>query len=319
MAKISSVNNTPLTGAAAMYIWKTTAVAAGWVVKSSSDGTTYNSTGDQISHGGSGANGMLNSRAWFRIQDPGTRREIVVQISTSGSLNWRVKYSPLAKFTGGSPAATVTPDATDEVFLKGSGTSASPTFAALFTTDNTYKWHCIFQNAAEGNVYGFWCFATTNGSGASAGGMCCEPMGTTTSSASDQDPCVFGFSSSVSLFTVAFGIALLGSLWSAFYKFNLSGAAFVTHSGYSYNTSSGIGGPNSFGNNPYDGNENGVSIQWGRDAFHGSSTGSKGFGKYIRWVNSTRGYPDTINLASDAYVCVDDVFLPWENGTTPLV
>ena len=70
MAYTFLTNQTPATAAVAIYNLKTTFKAAGWTVPRSSDGTTYNNSGDQISAGTSGAGGMDNARAWFVIQEP---------------------------------------------------------------------------------------------------------------------------------------------------------------------------------------------------------------------------------------------------------
>lgn len=170
------------TWADAAYKLKELLKRAGWTVPRSSDGTTYNAAGDQITSGGSGANGMNNARAWFVIQSPTLTRQFCFQrqattgANTAGS--WRIKYSKGAGFTGGSPAATVTPSATDEQVLIGGGTDASPTFGAwTAATDNTLRFQCGADNVAG---YSFFCFATTSGAGT-------VPVG-----------CQFGFDSLVS-------------------------------------------------------------------------------------------------------------------------
>ncbi len=60
----------PSTGSAAIFAFKELLVDAGWTVLPSSDGTTYNASGDQITTGSSGAGGMANNSAWFRIESP---------------------------------------------------------------------------------------------------------------------------------------------------------------------------------------------------------------------------------------------------------
>jgi hypothetical protein len=150
----NAVNLLPSTGSWATYYIKEALKQAGWVVKSSSDGTTYNASADQITTGNSGANGMANASAWFRIQSPAGAggREFTFQRSTN--LNWRVKFSHADGFTGGAPAATVTPSATDEQIILGGGTDAAPTYAGFYYTDATYFIHIGTDNAAP---YGFYC------------------------------------------------------------------------------------------------------------------------------------------------------------------
>jgi hypothetical protein len=156
MAFTFSVNNRPSTGGYAMYMTLANFIAAGWTVKSSSDGTTYNSTGNQITSGASGANGMANNYAWFRIQDPGGVREFVVQRGTI-NLTWAAKYSVAAKFVTGSPTATQVPTATDEVSLYGNilGNGGSGgTFPSFFATDGEYTLH---MGMGDSSIhYAFW-------------------------------------------------------------------------------------------------------------------------------------------------------------------
>ena len=158
-----STNNTPVTGGAAIYIALTTLVNAGWTVKSSSDGTTYNSSGNQITSGGTGTGGYGNAKAWFRIQAPaigGKNRELTIQTPNTATSSARIKYSPSAGFTGGSPSATQTPTASDEVLLCGSalGTDSSPTGTAIFTADGSYRFSMMAGDISIG--YGFYWFAS---------------------------------------------------------------------------------------------------------------------------------------------------------------
>ena len=127
------------TGAKAIWAWIATLKAAGWTQADSSDGTTR--AAGQVTGGGTSTNGLGNSNAWVRLQMPtqnGVVREITIQRGTT-DLVWRLKYSFAAGFTGGSPSASVTPSATDERILHGSGTDASPTFATLMPTNATYR------------------------------------------------------------------------------------------------------------------------------------------------------------------------------------
>jgi hypothetical protein len=162
-----SVNQRPNTGGYAMYLVLANFIAAGWTVRTSSDGTTYKSTpGSQITSGATGANGMANDKAWFRIQDPGGGREFVVQRGTGGNLNWGIKYSVAAKFTGGSPSATQVPTATDEVKILGDITGVTQTYARLWGFDGQINLHMGMGDASI--HYAFWMFgiqiATTNAS-----------------------------------------------------------------------------------------------------------------------------------------------------------
>jgi hypothetical protein len=229
MAWQFSTNNTPATGAAAMFLILGRLIAAGWVVKSSSDGTTYNSSGNQISSGGSGGGGLANNSAWFRVQDPGTRREYVFQRGTSNP-NWRVTYSPLAKFVTGSPSATQVPSASDSQTLLGAGTDASPSFSAFFGTDGAYRFSCAAQSVGTAvqpggigtaiTAYPFFSVGWTIGAGASSQThgmfiMSPDPVTSAVFNSGDTDP-IFNYvgasSSSVFGSDIVGGSRVFGSV-----------------------------------------------------------------------------------------------------------
>lgn len=188
-------NSAPATWAVAIYEFKEQLKTAGWVVKSSSDGTTYNSTGDQITSGASGANGFDNASAWFRIQDPAALREFTFQRNSSTgantSRNMRLKYSKSAKFTGGSPGATQTPSATDEQVMLGAGSDASPTFTQWQSSaDGTYWLNVGADNAAP---YGLYMFQVVTGSAylTKGGAFVLDPIATGGGTpTADPDPVV---------------------------------------------------------------------------------------------------------------------------------
>jgi hypothetical protein len=151
----SGVNLTPATGAIAVFNVKEGLKQAGWTVKASSDGTTYNATGDQITTGAAGAGGMANNNAWFRIQSPAGPggREFTFQRGTT-NLVWRAKVSHSAGFStpAGTPASQ-TPSAADQQIYAGGGTDASPSFLSWLATDNTYKQHIGCDAAAPYDAY----------------------------------------------------------------------------------------------------------------------------------------------------------------------
>lgn len=156
MALQFSVNNTPATGAVAAFNLSAWLIAQGWIVPSASDGTTYLSTGNQITSGNAGARGLGNTNAWQIWQMPGTSKQISVQRGTTNQL-WRVKYSPSLGFVTGIPGATQTPSAADEKIILGGGTDAAPTFGTLFGgADGSYR-HNIAADVAS--PYGFFSFA----------------------------------------------------------------------------------------------------------------------------------------------------------------
>lgn len=322
MAKFSDVNNVMGAngGAEAIYRLKEVLKAAGWVVKSSSDGTTYNSTGDQITGSGAGAGGMNNASAWFRIQEPGGpgRREYTFQRATGGNDHqWRIKYSANAKFTGGSPGATQTPSATDEQTLLGGGTDAAPTYASMFTAaGGGYRFHAIAQSTPEGTAYGFWSFATTTPAGVTMSAIIQEPLEAGSFASADEDPVVIF----CRLATLALGTVNVegATNWRAWVKYNLSGALFQNCPCYVLTNSGGtVFIANTASPSPYNSQDVMLPCTFGT---LGGTMQIKGTGKYMRWnCTSGRGYPTTTNLTTDARCYVNAMMVPWPNNTAPVL
>lgn len=183
MTTAASVS-TPASGAAAMRALIVAALAAGWTVPSSSDGTTYNSSGNQIT-ADSGANSLANAGAWVRLRQPGGGRELVFQRG-SDNTQWRALYSK-AGFSGGSPGATRVPTATEQQLLIGGGSDASPSYATLFDTDGNYRWLVSLDDASP---YTFWAVALTVGSLAATTAIALLGLETGSYDTSDTDPYV---------------------------------------------------------------------------------------------------------------------------------
>lgn len=141
MAYTFSVNNSPATGAIAMYTLISTLISAGWVKKMDSDGTTYSSTGTQVTSGNTGTGGLNNTNAWVRIQSPavnGKTREFVIQRGTT-SITWKVKYSAYGTFSGGVPSATTTPtNETAYAYSESNQDAANSLYSALPGTGQSF-------------------------------------------------------------------------------------------------------------------------------------------------------------------------------------
>lgn len=181
------------------YLWINTLVAAGWTLRGSGDGlSAYSATdGSAITSGNSGANGFNNALAWMRFRSPDGVREIVLQLITatvgSGTTNGqaRIKYSKAAGFTAGSPSATATPDAADEVFLIGSGSSASPVGVRLFAHTTGDPAHAA-GHANSVAPYGFAMFTHSNDANyAPSAVLAMDPIVSDLVGATDADPYVF--------------------------------------------------------------------------------------------------------------------------------
>lgn len=139
--------------------------AAGWAVASSSDGTTYNPSGDQITHGSSGAGGFGNTNAWVRLQSPAAGLPEITMQRTVNNTTWRFKIGRAA-FNAGSPGATQTPTTTtasDEIVFLGGGTDASPTGGSANFGAGTDGGH-VLRGGVDDTLAKFW-FACSSFSG----------------------------------------------------------------------------------------------------------------------------------------------------------
>ena len=129
-----SYNNVDSTVQSCWFNFKSRMKAAGWTVPSSSDGITYNATGDQITVNATSGAGGMSTACWFTLVHPtldGYQRYINIQINSTGQA--RVKLS-WTGFSTGTPGIVRVPAAADEVVLLGSGTDDSPTYATFFNT-----------------------------------------------------------------------------------------------------------------------------------------------------------------------------------------
>jgi hypothetical protein len=208
MALYYNVNNTPATGAEAIANIGFVLSSSGWTIISSSDGSSYGAGETYFS-----TSSLAATNAWYIVQEPTGvgGREWCFQ-RTNANNNWRIKVSPNAGFSGGTPSATQVPLATDEGVIWGSGTDASPSGQLLFFEDSSFKFHIVAESTPVGpvgnEVYGWWAFANVVGSFQPVNTyvfLCQEPLasgsypalvGTRTSTTSgDADPCVYGCNS----------------------------------------------------------------------------------------------------------------------------
>jgi hypothetical protein len=346
MSKVSDVNEV-VNGSEAIFKLKTVLKSAGWVVQKSSDGSTYNASADEITHAASGAGGMENNYAWFVIRDPGSSHEWCFQRGTANT-TWRVKISSLDRFTGGSPDATTVSSATDEQLIYGSGTDASPTFGALFYTDNLYRFHVIAENTAVGSatpIYGFWAFSTKLAIGTPQTLIFQEPMALGTfpelSSGTraapvvgDPDPVIYGCRySSTGVTFKADGLSGTGS-WNGsttanntpkgWWRMNYGDEAFVEQASanfHCYTQATGkvapVNSTSGIGSEIHSERDILFPAIIGRPLLEGSNVGLKGTCENIKIKTLNRDYPGTVALSSGAKVYAGDLILPWEDNTIP--
>jgi len=346
MAYTFSVNNTPATGAVAMYLLIAALVTAGWTQVSDSDGTTYSAGGTQVTSGASGTNGLGNSSAWVRMAAPavgGQIRELIFQRGTTNDRSWQIKYSASARFITGFPAATVTPTSTDEVYMLGAGTAATA-LSNWFDVDGGFRWHIACGGSAE--FYSFNAFAVLTGASNLRNGLFLDVMATGSYPATDVDPAVM-FCSATAASTVGYGIqstfgflggamstvtnpaearAWLGalSLAQASLVSNNVKVAMIPHGGTS---GSVIGGVTSTGTNPFTAKDSLLPAWWARQGTSVAPVGVKGastlfsFGSVIRQnmdTADTAGTKDKVFIGGAAVASTQNIWAPW-SGVSPLI
>lgn len=338
MALIYDINETPATNSLAMFQFKTLLKTAGWTVPSSSDGLTFNGSGDQITSGSSGAGGMDNHNAWFVLKQPaavdGYQRQLLFYRDNSNAQNWWIQYSITAGFTGGG--TTNPPTATDGQNLLGTSAGGSQ----LFTANGTYRWQIMADNAT---AYSFCAFAYPIGGGFANSILMCDRMLAGSFPAQDNDPYVwfmsgYGTNRAVAYnnnggnnASLSYDCPMIQSNYNAsqgtpssWYKYGLPGAAFVAspsmisaqfNGGGLYSTA-----PFGLGSNPHSGNDDLFPLLWGRSAAAGGLVGYKGTSSLMQWCGAQRSTGDTITVstASDHIVVNGALVLPW-NGSNPII
>ncbi len=314
-----SVNTAPATGQAAMQILYKVLLEAGWTRQGSSDGTSFDNTG--ATNYWSGA---LGNSSWVRMQDPAGVREFILQRGTTNVL-WRSKWSHSAKFTGGTPSATVPPTATDQVHIAGADT---PTFVTVLGTDNTYKVHVGANNASP---YDFYMIHVATGGGITRFALAFFNMATGSYPSADVAPYVFTMhttsSGSLAVASINALTTTNGMGWG-WYKKGLASEAGVLFRGFGYGAAALNDLTNGGGGiNPYDGDDNFVPIPVARKASDGQG-GWKGWIPIdvICWPLSTRVDGDYVDVDTngDAVADIrmafyDDLAIRWPSGVIPVL
>jgi hypothetical protein len=329
MAYSYNVNELPLTGSFAWYQLIALLISAGWLDKSDSDGTTYASTGGQLTSGGTGAHGLGNTDAWIRLQCPsvnGATREICIQRGTTDVL-WRVKYSASAGFTGGTPGATQTPSSTDQVFLCGGGTEASPTFSTVLTTNNTYRCHAVAGGSDTG--YPFWFACLPTGAFSGTNGLLFLMDTLQAFDTGDVDPTWLYFHYNLSslggqswvgdsALPPSGGAGWMGatSITSNFQYLN--GSGYIPVSSGSQCAPSGGTGTQQFGATPFTSKDIAVPFLVGRNNGQTAPNGPKGWTTMCMFSGSFRSNGDTVSITTSSdHIWLSGGLLPW-SGATPL-
>lgn len=313
MAFTFTTNQTPSTGAVATYNLIARLIAAGWTKIKDSDGTTYSSSGTQVTGGGTGTNGLGNNNAWVNLRAPSGTREIVIQRGTT-DLVWRITYSPTA-FNSGSPAAAVVPSSANSSIILGGGTDASPTFSTWFSSNTSYRQ----QMGADGaSPYGFWMACYPNGGGSPNAGIVFDPV--TSTPAEDADPIVIHIATAGGS---AFVSAGLGSNTTSttvtrscgWLAYGLGGS-FVALPACTYNAGGSPVAPSGLPSNPHNTKDDGVPVIYMRRSAETAPQGYKGVSSLMYWIGTTRTTSSTIN--NKGRIVIGDVTLPWDSSTTPI-
>lgn len=308
MAFVYRKNLGLLTGGAVWYNLKELLKTAGWTVKSSGDGlSAFSSSSDVITVPGTGAGGMSNANAWFRIQMPthlGVTRELLVQAASSSTIT-SLLYSFSAGFTGGSPSATVAPTATDSKSIKGS--------AAGFLADNSYHMNMGADDAAP---YGFFMASISvgNPNSAAGGGLILDPILENSGSPGDPDPYVWTFPG-----TNGFTISTMtgNSGGGAWYGKGTGAEVFTDCSPGGLGNPSGgnFMYPNQAGTNPHTMDEEIGPILYGHSTSTLEPIQTKGIGTVMKWNGTRKSSGSRLSvLTTGDRICIQEVNFPWDGS-----
>jgi hypothetical protein len=314
MAYVGLTNVTIAQGGAADFLYATYAAltSASWVTLGSGTGAAggYSSSGSLITSAAT----FNSNNAWARMREPGGvgAREYILQRST-GATTAVVKYSRADGFTGGSPAAAVSPTSTDTKLIVGAGTDASPTGVAICGATGYVQ--AVASNTATNGTYGFWTFQYAAGTGTFGGILLTEGISPGSTPASDADP--------------SWRLAVASSTWwsnaspgvSWWQGYNLAGETYITAGNLGFPGSSAntmttavtTMSPTAnipFGVDPYDAKVSFFPFYIGK-----SATYPKGFSSGISFGLTSQNNLDVFNIAtSEPRIAVNSV----NNGSAPM-
>lgn len=290
----------------------------GWVVTASSDGTTYNASGDQITVYASGAGGIGNNRAWFVIRDPGSKIWFSYQRGTQ-KYEFRVTVS-VSAFSAGSPSATQIPapaTAAHESLRLGGGTAAAPTFTNHSTNDSDSHLHLMIDDAAP---YGFWAFSHTWLSAASTGprfAMFLDPMddGPSNDNWKYVFQCAYGAGGDRMNYTVLTATETGSNAPVAYFLRGDGGSeawAGVTYGSYKILTSQVV--PEFLGRGQF-AYDPGLPMPAGRRSGAAAPTGEKGTSTLFRWPVVARAHGEVFTGKTRAVM--GSVIVEWDGVSEP--
>lgn len=342
MAKQTNSNTSPVNGAEAMYnlqIFLRDQIVG--TIPISGDGlAAFDNVGTSvITAPGSGANGMDNANAYFVWRDPGSEYEWCFQRNATEN-NWEIVFSALDGFTGGT--ATTRPTATDEQALWN---------AAFFDTAGTYRVHFEGDNAASVGavgVYAWSMISTENGTGDAETCIAHLPMkpgtypelvGTRAApTTGEPDPSVTLVGSDLTPPCACFDLSGAANAWqnaTSFVQswFCMNGTngqieAPVRYQGSVVDMSqvfvdrafpANAGSSDGVGPDPRDSSDPVTEIFVGRVSRLAAQVGPKGILSHWKIKGTDRSYPNTVDIAGERYMYLQDFLIPFANGGTPLV
>ncbi len=322
MAKLFTPSLTPATTAIATYNLKQLMKTAGWNVKSSGDGlSAYSSSTDVITSGASGANGLDNSGAWFRIQDPAGLREFCFQRGIGAQWYW-IRYSALDQFTGGSPSATVAPTATDQNNMVATNTSGQQIANG---TESAMRFHMMADSSAP---YTWYMFCYSTGGSTTRGLIAMDSLQAGSYNVLDTDPVVLAYvTTGTDIFNAGGGVVFSQSGQTAggaglygWIKMNLAGEGYVNFAwARTFDGAGNVGIPGGLPVSQYSGNDEVFAPQILRYSGAPAPVGWKGVLSNFRHIGPQRANSgDTLSVVTtrDYIVLEKSIALPWD-GSVP--
>jgi hypothetical protein len=362
-----TTNTTPSNWADCWFRLLQTMGSAGWQTIAWSDGTSVHNTPvanpypySTSSIGMTAASQLNNALAWIVMQQPpssgsltvggnyaGTRQYGVQNSNGGDARTWRIKYSFSGGYTAPAAAGTATrmpvinSGISDEVFICGGGSDASPTFDFVFGgTNGGSRCNCMaddgfFVSGSNATPYGFYMITWTNGAGAGTEaevGM--DPMISGSCPAGDVDPFCFRrmnttistgiFNPFISQQTFGRAAGVNGVALTWFRKNNPQGAQFTGIAGGYWsrgNSSNGFQNaiPQQAGANVNSNEDDLLPVVMIRGASLGGFGGYKGVSSLIRYTSSIKTTGTALSVAGNRdRIVVNTCTLPWD-GSLPTV
>lgn len=262
----------PVTWKDFWYNFKQNLKTAGWVVNSSSTGSSFGA-GDLLT-----TSAAVNTNGWINLEHPildGYQRSLCIQFG-SNIYNARIKIA-WAPFTTGA-TATQSPGSTDERILLGAGSDASPTFANIssnITTSLANNVYCSAGDLSEKYSFYLFSFLTNTSQGITTVQTTFIMQYIKDAHAQDIDPYIYQAVAGNNYPTSWQGGGTTNP--SGWYKKGLTGATWTTFSSCQYG---GDLGPTNLygllGTNIYDNKVNIYPMIMGRSQAHTTQLGIKG-------------------------------------------